>query len=348
MSRERRLRVLKIVPGFIISALFIWWTFIHKHSDGTRGFDPSAFRQIHLVAPVWIAGLVAFGVLGYGARCYRAWLMLRRNGAKLGTCSRVFMTSLAANNILPFRLGDVMRIFSYAPDVNASPSVVLGTVVLEKLLDVLMLVLLLVATLHTGAEVDAHTRLFAEIAFVVSLAGVVLMVAGARALTRQVKRLFKRLPAKLHKIEHWLVLLLGAMADIGLLGMVWLLAASLVAWLAESAMYYSAMRTIGMTTASGAPLDWGAPMQTVSLANFAFLVPSAPGGIGPFEWACQNALKLHGVDHAPAALFGLMIHAWLLLAITAVGGSMFLAHRLQLSRRRPLLEEIDTLPARLP
>jgi uncharacterized membrane protein YbhN (UPF0104 family) len=108
------------------------------------------------------------------------------------------------------------------------------------------------------------------------------------------------------------------------------------------------MKMIALKTSTGGALDWGAPLQTVSLANFAFLVPSAPGGIGTFEWASQNALKIHHVAAGEAGLFGLLIHVWLLVTITGVGGAMFLVHRFHRSRRKPLMEEIETLPAELP
>ncbi len=65
--------------------------------------------------------------------------------------SRVFLTSLAANNMLPLRIGDVMRIFTYAADLNATPSMILSTVILEKLLDMFSLVVLLVVTLDLEA-----------------------------------------------------------------------------------------------------------------------------------------------------------------------------------------------------
>ena len=51
---------------------------------------------------------------------------------------------------------------------------------------------------------------------------------------------------------------------------------------------------------------------------------------------------------AQGGIFGLLIHAWLLVSITAVGGGMFLAHRLHMARRRPLVEELETLPVELP
>ena len=343
MTRELRMGLLKMLPGLLISAFFLWWTF--------RGFKLATLESIRLVAPLWIVGLVAGTCASYWLRSYRWWRMMRSAGSKLNTCFRVLITSLAANNILPLRIGDVMRIFTYAPDLNASPSVILSTVILEKLLDIFTLVLLLVATVHTGKGLPPKTRMLVRTLLVISGGGLIVMVVGARALVRPIKAVFAKLPpslAKLAKIEHWLLLALDAIRQIGIVGMVWLFCLSLVIWLCESMLYFSAMRMIGLQASTGATLDWGAPLQAVSLANFAFLVPSAPGGIGPFEWACQNALRLHSVSSSAAGLFGLLIHLWLLVTITGVGGAMFFVHRLHQARRKPLLEEIEELPAELP
>src|SRR6202000_83945 len=108
MSREHRLKLLKMVPGLLISAFFLWWTF--------RGFDMADLETVRFVAPAWIVGVVVFTVAGYTVRCLRAWWMLRSVKARFSDCARIFMTSLAANNILPLRIGDVMRVFTYAPD----------------------------------------------------------------------------------------------------------------------------------------------------------------------------------------------------------------------------------------
>jgi glycosyltransferase 2 family protein len=340
VTRENRMSLLKTLPGLLISAFFLWWTF--------RGFKLATLESVRLVAPIWIVGLLAGTCASYWLRSYRWWIMMRSAGSRLRTCFRVLITSLAANNILPLRIGDVMRIFTYAPDLNASPSVILSTVILEKLFDIFALVVLLVVTVHTGKGLPPKTRVLVKTLLVISGGGLIVMVIGARALVRPIQALFAKLPAKLGKIEHWLLLALDAIRQIGILRMVWLLCLSMVIWLCESVLYLSAMQMIGLQTATGSPLDWGAPMQTVALANFAFLVPSAPGGIGPFEWACQNALKLHGVSSSSAGLFGLLIHLWLLVSITGVGGAMFLVHRLHRARREPLLKEIETLPAKLP
>lgn len=332
---EGRLKLLKTLPGFAISGFFLWRTF--------RGFHFSEFRSVRMAAPVWLAGVVLFTVLGYGTRCVRWWWMLRSYRSRLSDCSRVLLTSLAANNILPFRIGDVMRIFTYADDLGATPSGVLSTVILEKLLDVFSLAALFVITMHTGRVVSPHLRTAAEVGLAASTVGLLVLVFGAKTLEPVVKRAFAGTSnALLKKAEHWLVLALDCIRQIGVAGTLLLIAFSFVAWIWEGLLYVSAASLLGLRT------DWAGPWQAVSQANLSFLIPSSPGGIGPFEWACKDALERHYVSASAAAIFALLMHAWLFVVLTGVGGLWFLAHRLRRARRKPLVEELETLPVQLP
>ena len=340
---EGWLKWLKTVPGFAISAFFLWWTYIRVGPNGKRGFDPAAFHQLHVVAPVWIGGVLLFTVVGYGLRCYRAYAMLRSFGARFSACARIFITSLAANNVLPLRIGDVMRIFTYAGDVNATPSVVLSTVILEKLLDVFTLGVLFVITMHFGGGVTPHLRAVAETGMAISTAGLMIMVFGAKALQAPLQRYFDDAKSPLlRKLEHWVMLALGCIRGIGVLGTLLLIVYSLAAWACEGMIYVSLARAIGLAS------DPVGPWQGAAEANLSFLIPSSPGGIGPFELACRDALVRHGSSSAAAGLFGLVMHLYLIVAITGVGGVWFLLHRLQRPRRKPLVEELETLPAQLP
>jgi len=143
--------LLKTIPGLLISAFFLWYTF--------KGISFAQLMSVRFVHPVWIFGVVAFTLASYTLRCVRWTRMMLPTGAGFGVCARVLMTSLAANNILPLRIGDIMRVFTYAGDLGASPSVILSTVILEKLLDIFILVLLFVSTMGPG--VSPHFRLLA-------------------------------------------------------------------------------------------------------------------------------------------------------------------------------------------
>ncbi len=342
-SGNGRLKLLKTLPGFAISAFFLWWTYVRLGPNGKRGFDPAAFHRLHIVSPLWILGIVVFSISGYGMRCYRAYAMLRSVGARFSACARIFMTSLAANNILPLRIGDVMRIFTYARDVNTTPSVVLSTVILEKLLDVFSLGVLFTITTQFGLVVSPHLRTVAEIGMLVSTTGLLVMVFGAKTLQVPLQSFFHRAKNQsMRKLEHWLMLALACISDIGILGTLLLIVYSFVAWACEGMLYVSLAKTVGLTT------DAIGPWQAAAEANLSFLIPSSPGGIGPFELACKDALVRHGASPAASGLYGLVMHLYLILAITSVGGIWFLAHRLHQSRRLPLTQELESLPAQLP
>lgn len=338
-----RLKLLKTLPGLAISAFFLWWTYGRVGANGKRGFDLATFHQLRVVAPAWLIGIVLFSVAGYGLRCVRAYAMLRSVGARFSACARIFMTSLAANNVLPLRIGDVMRIFTYASDVNTTPSVVLSTVILEKLLDVFSLGVLFVITMQFGGGVSPHLRTVAEVGMLVSTLGLLTMVFGAKALKAPLQRFFDQAKnPTLKKLEHWLMLALNCIGDIGVTGTLLLIFYSFLAWACEGMLYVSFAKALGLQS------DRVGPWQAAAEANLSFLIPSSPGGIGPFELACKDALVRHGASPAASGLFGLVVHLYLILAITGVGGIWFLAHRLDRARRIPLTEELETLPAQLP
>ncbi len=334
VSEHRNNKWLRTLPGLLISAFFLWYTF--------RGISIAQIRGLRLAHPVWVLGVLTFTALSYTLRCVRWTRMMRPTGAGFAVCARVLLTSLAANNILPLRIGDIMRVFTYAGDLGASPSVILSTVILEKLLDIFVLVLLFVVFM--GSNVSPHSRALAELMLAISSFGLLGLLLGARVLQAPLLRLFRALPQKpiLAKVEHWLMLALECIREIGISGSILLLVQSVVIWAAEGMIFVSGVRLVGLT------VDSIGPWQAVSVANLSYLIPSSPGAIGTFEWAVKTALVSHGASEGLSAVFALSLHAWLLVSVTGVGGLIFLLHRFQTPPHQPLLEEIEVLPDQLP
>jgi uncharacterized membrane protein YbhN (UPF0104 family) len=325
---------LKTLPGLLISAGFLWYTF--------KNISFAEIRALRVIHPAWVLGILGFTAASYTLRCVRWTRMMRSTGAKFGVCARVLMTSLAANNILPLRIGDIMRVFTYSGDLGASPSVILSTVILEKLLDIFILVLLF--TLTMGSHASAHSKTVAETLLAISTVGLLTLILGARALKGPLESFFAKHPgnAKLAKIEHWIMLALDCLLEIGIAGSLLLLAQSAVIWACEGMIFVSAAQMIGLAT------DWIGPWAAVAVANLSYLIPSSPGAIGTFEFAVRTGLVSHGASAAQAALFGLALHAWLLISVTGAGGVVFLVHRAKRPEHKPLLAEIETLPVELP
>ena len=328
-------RLLKTIPGLLISAFFLWRTFFpHGHPAISR----AQLHSLRMVAPVWIVGVVVFSIASYTMRSLRWKRMMKPAGTPFRACARVFMTSLAVNNILPLRIGDIMRVFTYAPELGASPSFILSTVILEKLLDIFILAVLFIVTM--ASSVSPHLRLAARLAVGVSALGILVLLLGARSLAEPLSRLFARFPKLklLEKLEHWILLALDCIRQIGLIGTVFLLGETMLVWTFEAIIYLSSMKLIGLQS------DRMGPWNCVAFVNLSFLIPSSPGGIGPFEAAAQKSLVTHGTHPGAAALFGLALHLWMLITITAVGGGWFLYHRYRAGQHESLLEEIETLP----
>lgn len=333
-TQTRSRSLVKTIPGLLVSAFFLWYTF--------RGIHPSEFRSLSFVHPAWIVGVLGFTLVGYTLRCVRWARMLQSANARFGTCARVLMTSLAANNIMPLRIGDIMRIFTYAPDLGVAPSAIFSTVILEKLLDVFVVGLIFVQTM--GRDLPTNIRRGADAALLVSTVGLLVLMFGAGQLEAPVRKLFGSLPQNklIGKVEHWLLLAITTLRQMGVEGNIVLLLYSGVIWFCEGMIFVSAIHLVGV------PTDLRGPWEAVSFANLSYMLPSSPGAIGPFEWAVKLALASHGTPKALAAVFGLAIHAWMLISVTGAGGLIFLIHRIQTHKRTPLLEEIETLPSELP
>jgi uncharacterized membrane protein YbhN (UPF0104 family) len=333
-SKTKGRSALKTLPGLLISAFFLWYTF--------KGISFAEIRSLRLVSPLWVLGVLGFTAASYTLRCVRWTRMMRSTGAHFAVCARVLMTSLAANNILPLRIGDIMRVFTYAGDLGTAPSVILSTVILEKLLDIFLLVIMFVATM--GHLATPRYRTIAYTSLAISSVGLLILLFGARLLLPRINALFQRFPgnAKVAKLEHWIVLALDATARLGVVGPAVLLLQTAVVWCCEGLIYASALKLFGI------PTDRIGPWLAVSFANLSYLVPSSPGAIGPFELAVKSSLVSHGAAQSQAALFGLALHAWLLISVTGAGGLIFLIHRARIHNHTPLLEEIETLPEEMP
>jgi len=333
-GHKRSRNLMRTLPGVLISVFFLWYTF--------KGISFEQMRSLRVVRPGWIAGVLAFTVLSYTLRCVRWTRMMRPTGATFGVCARVLMTSLAANNILPLRIGDIMRVFTYAGDLGATPSAILSTVILEKLLDVFVLGLLFVMTMGFG--MPRKVRVAADAALVVSSIGLLLCVFAACWIGSSLRSLSARLPdnSVMKKLEQWVLLAVDTLTQIGVAGSSLLLLQTAAIWACEGLIYVSAMMLFAIVS------DSRGPWEAVSFGNLSYLLPSSPGAIGTFEWALKTSLVSHGAPDAQAALFGLVLHAWLLISVTGAGGITFMVHRARVHNHKPLLDSIDTLPSELP
>ena len=269
----------------------------------------------------WAVPFVAVGVFSVVVRAWRWGLLIEalparpKAGLKLTTAS-VFIGYLV--NYAAPRLGEVARTANVARNTEATFSGVLGTVVAERLLDVVALALALGAVaLAYGGRLAAVWAAFAGGGrdLLAGLPGgalwvlVALAVAAAGGAAWWLRRRSAAPPAGdgggvaglVDSFRGGLVSLARTGRPLALLGSTTLL------WTCYVVMSDLPLRILGLSGAYGLGLgDAGAVM---AVGGVGMALP-APGGTGSFHYATVQALTLlFAVAATPAATYAILVHA---------------------------------------
>src|SRR5689334_16181386 len=135
-------KVLRLVFALSLATLFGWLIVRQVRFDDLRHVFATADLR-------WVSAALAAFAIGFSCRIERWRLMLRRDNSALTwrDCAGPFMSSFAANNVLPFRAGDVLRCFAFNKRLGTTSGVIIATLIAERLLDLLMVFALLGAAL---------------------------------------------------------------------------------------------------------------------------------------------------------------------------------------------------------
>lgn len=275
----------------------------------------SALRDLQ---PAWLVAAWAVYLAALWTRAWRWRLVLSPHLALPPRDAFALMViGYAANNVLPVRAGELLRAGLLQRERGAAWSVGLGTIVVERIVDGLVLAVFLAGTIAVagGSGVLRTLALAGAGAFLLAGALIALLAArggGARALTAAALRL---LPAVLRdRVERW-----GRGFRDGLTALrgwrIWtaVVALSALSWALESAMYWLTGLALGLELH---PLLY---LGVCGAANLAIAAPSTAGGIGPFEFFAREVAVAFGATAAVATAYALVLHVVLLAPVTVLG-----------------------------
>lgn len=314
-------RLGRLLLGVLVALAFVW--LILRQVDAAR--IAAVLREAR---PGLLLAALALLCVGYACRIARWHTMLRRSSKELkfSECAGPLLASFAANNVLPFRAGDIMRSFIFNDRMRTTPGIVMATLFVERLLDLLMVVLLLGVALWVF-HFDVSSLLGTAAAGPVLLlaAAAILLVALKPQVLQPVVKLLGgvagRLPAAA-RLQSELNKATGTLSDLADGTTMWRLVAwSMAAWLLEGGVY---ALTAAALPSIAAPLGgWLA----VPVGTLATLIPSTPGYVGTFDYFTAQAMVLAGNELAAATAFAFLVHMVLWLPPTVAGGLYMLARR---------------------
>jgi glycosyltransferase 2 family protein len=267
----------------------------------------------------WVAFATLFVSLDLAFRGLR-WQRLIRPIARVRYPSMLgyLLVGYLANNILPARLGELVRSHYLGDREGISRASALGTVVVERVVD-----LVAVVGIATVALLILSVRGVVANAVVVGAAVTVLFlfVLGAGIVAHRlpgldrIRAIVERYP-RVRDLARSLQDGLSVAARPRTVGQAILISA--VSW----TMAILALAAVGQ--ALGVELSMGQAALIASGVALASAVPAGPSNLGTFELAAQEIGKAVGVAPASALALGILLHV-LILLVTSIGGAIAFA-----------------------
>jgi hypothetical protein len=246
----------------------------------------------------------------------------------LGRLSGYMLVGYLANNVLPARLGELVRSHYLGDREGISRSATLGTVVVERVVDTVVLVGIGAAAILV---LNVRGVVVSAILVGVALAGL-LVVALAVALAAHRLPGAARIAAFLGRWPRAKGIVLRLRDGLRVAALPRTIAAA--ALLSVAAWSCTVVAVLAVGQALGIELTVGEGALLAAGTNLATAIPSGPGYLGTFEYAGQTIAAAFGLPASRGLALALLIH-FLTLLVSSAGGGVAIV-RLGWTRRTAL------------
>lgn len=311
--------------GIAVSALLLWYAL----KDVPFAQVVSALRASDLT--LWALCTVASQLI-FPLRARRWRTILDPVAPKLpfGPLWRATAIGMMANNVLPARAGELVRVFVLVRERKDVPwSAALASLAVDRVFDALCVVLLLVVAMLApdfprdfligGRPVQSIAAVMAAVV-VISFGGLFAVAQWPHAMERLAVRLtgalLPRAKERVGLLVHALAAGLAVVREPSRFFATF--AWALVHWLMNALAFWFGFRAVGIV----APFTAALFVQGIIVIGVS--VPSSPGFVGVFETAAKLALPVYGVDPVQAVTWALGFHFLSFIPITVIGAWYFL------------------------
>ncbi len=259
----------------------------------------------------WVLPAILAFAASLAVRVVR-WRELLRpmRGLQLAQVTEPLLIGYALNNIFPARLGELFRAHYARHSFGLSRSAVLGTIVIERVFDLLTIVLLLGVGITATLSVQdaAESILWTLLTSAIYVLALIAVFATSLWLMLR-SGVMARFPGINRRATDFSV---GLRAIIGSSAIL-VVSVSLLLWFLETAALWS------MLAATGIHLSPGEVALVMGCVSLSTLIPSAPGFIGTFQFAFYVALTLIDYDGAHGVIAATLTQLFLFLPATVFG-----------------------------
>lgn len=302
--------LLKILIGCAVSALFIWFSLANINWADTL----NTLKNIH---PWSIVGIFSLFCLFFIIKAFRWSYILHPVSPKTPTqLFPVMMAGVMLNAAFSVLVGEIFRSIMLGKQFRISKSSILATIFVERLFDILALLLLLGIAILFSTLQYPYIRLLILLGLAVFvLIGVILIALWNARSLRFLEKYFNWLPDKVREIGIKRIKLaiegLGSFTKPRLMLNISLL--SIILWLVMGLANYLSIRSVGIH------VPFAAAIFVMVINAFALVLPSSPGYLGIFEFGYIVGLEAFGISPSDAFAAAILYHMIYLLTVALIG-----------------------------
>jgi uncharacterized protein (TIRG00374 family) len=293
----------RLVAGLLISAAFLAVTVSRVDLGETA-------RAIGSAAPGGLLVGLALVLVELVIRAER-WRVLLQPSAPVPLRSAFAYLAIGyfANLLLPARLGDVARAYLAARAFGISTLVTLGTIVVERVSDTLVILLVVLVAglaIAPSSQVAGWAELIAVVAAVGVAAVVVVGISVLRSglLDRRFGRQVRAVVARVAQGGAALRRPRGAALVLGL---------TVLPFGVAVCTFGAISGALGLRLD---PMDWALVLGVLALST---AIPAAPGSLGTYEFAGVTVLGILGIGSSQALAATVLIHVMATLPSALLG-----------------------------
>jgi uncharacterized protein (TIRG00374 family) len=285
----------------------------------------------------WTLVVAALAPVGLWVRA-RRWRYLFPPGSSPPALTPAMMIGYMVNNVLPLRAGEIVRVYVVARRWRHGFWTTLGTLVVERVLDSVALILVLgvLVLLVPVPPVFRWAALSLLAIDVAAVAALGLLAAAPDTCLRFVHRLTRRWPGLGDRIGGVFDRFVRGLDGVRTPGhLVPLTLWSALVWLVPAVAGWLMLRAVHLDL----PLIVG--WTVLAFVGLGISIPSAPGYVGVFHYAAVLALEIFDVPRPTAVGYALIFHATQFIPITLLGWVFLLREHLSLGEatHAPAVEE---------
>jgi len=305
-----------------------------------RGTDVRALWSVLEKANYWwVVALLPCLVLSHWFRTWRWMYMMRpiKKELQFRNLFSALMIGYMMNNVLP-KAGELARPYAIGKLEGVSRSAALGSVLVERIFDVLsfMVALAMIPLVYSGPLEKTfpwleQAGIWFTVATLTGFAVLVVLMMRRDVVAAMLEKITRRLSEKNAKrvetIVHSFLDGFLFLRDTG--SYVAIIALTIIIWLLYVVMMYLPFYAFNLQQTYS--LGWGAAWVVQAISSIGILIPT-PAATGPYHYfVIQTLTKLYGVNDELAQSYAAATHAIATIGITVIGLYYFLKDKMHLA-----------------